>query len=110
MQSKCSKISQEKRNRIIHQVVRYVVLAVVIVFAYLITGALGIEQRMRGCIMGLIALCGIRYFKDTRLLPQNFLETPKLDAMMSKIITIMICALAAGVLIYAIVVLCFMEK
>ena len=110
MQSKCSKISQEKRNRILLQIVQYAVLAVVIAFAYLITDALGVEQRMRGCIMGLIALGGIRYFKDTRLLPQDFLETPKLDAMMSKIIIIMICALATGMLIYAIVILCFMEK
>lgn len=110
MQAKCSKISQEKRNRIIHQIVRYAMLAFVIFLAYLITGALGVEQRMRGCVMGLIALGGIRYFKDTKLLPQDFLETPKLDAMMPKIITITICALAAGMLIYAIVVLCFMEK
>jgi len=71
----------------------------VIVFAYFVTGAFGVEQRMRACAMGLIVLCGIRYFKATKLLPQDFLETPKLDAVVPKIITITVCALAAGILI-----------
>lgn len=110
MQSKRSKTSKEKKDWIIHQIIRYAVLAFVVVFAYWITGVFGVDQRIRGCIMGLITLGSIRHFKVTRLLPQDFLETPKLDAIVPKIITITICVLAVITLIYVVAVLFFMER